>query len=50
MVEEEQRACDAAPHRRPLELNRTVHAVQRLIGQEARRAAVEPAGASQQGR
>ncbi len=45
MVEEEQRAYDAAPERRPLELNRTLHAVQRLVRNEARRAT----RASQQG-
>lgn len=38
MVEEEQCAYDAAPERKPLELNRTVHAVQRLIRSEAERA------------
>ncbi len=47
MVEEEQRAYDAAPERRPLELNRTLHAVQRLIWQEARQASGEPIHASQ---
>ena len=50
MVEEEQRACDVAPRRRPLEFNRTLHAVQGLIGQEARRSASRAAGASQQRR
>jgi len=35
MVEEEQRAYDAEPDRRPLEVNRTLHAVQRLMRKEA---------------
>ena len=35
MVEEEQRARDEVPERRPLELNRTLHAVQALIRKEA---------------
>ena len=48
MIEEEQRAYDTAPERRPLELNRALHAVQGLIGKEARKAAGEPARASQQ--
>ena len=46
MVEEEQRAYDAAPERRPLELNRTLHAVQRLVWNEARHAGGAPAHAS----
>ena len=49
MVEEEQRAYEAAPERRPLELNRTLHAVQRLVRNEARRAANGASRASQQG-
>lgn len=35
MVEEEQRAYDDQPLRRPLEVNRTLHAVQRLMRKEA---------------
>lgn len=38
MVEEEQRAYDTQPERKPLELNRTVHAVQRLMRREAMKA------------
>ena len=37
MVEEEQRAYDASPQRKPLEFNRTLHAVQHLIRREGMR-------------
>ena len=46
MVEEEQRAYDACPERKPLELNRTLHAVQRLMRRQADEASGQAGPAS----